>query len=112
MLQREGISATVVNARFVKPLDEGTLERLFPAHAHMLTVEEGTVVNGFGAYVRKAIDDRWPEVHGASMGLPDLFVEHGERAELLDHLGLTAEGIASRARALLGRPLRTLAETA
>ncbi|MBB4635171.1 1-deoxy-D-xylulose-5-phosphate synthase [Longimicrobium terrae] len=111
-LQREGISATVVNCRFIKPLDEAALERLFPHHPHVLTVEEGTVANGFGAYVRKAIDDRWPQVAGASMGLPDAFVEHGERAELLADLGLNADGIAARARALLGRPLRSLAETA
>jgi 1-deoxy-D-xylulose-5-phosphate synthase len=67
MLQREGISATVVNARFVKPLDEGTLERLFPAHPHLLTVEEGTVVNGFGAYAAAHVAARWP-VRCASMG--------------------------------------------
>jgi 1-deoxy-D-xylulose-5-phosphate synthase len=111
-LQREGIAATVVNARFIKPLDGAALERLFPAHSHVLTVEEGTLVNGFGAYVRAEIAERWPGVHGASMGLPDRFVDHGERAELLGELGLTPDGIAARARALLGRPLRTLLETA
>jgi 1-deoxy-D-xylulose-5-phosphate synthase len=111
-LQRDGVSATVVNCRFVKPLDEATLERLFPGHTHLLTVEEGTVVNGFGAYARAYVAERWPGVHGASLGLPDLFVEHGERGELLAELGLTADGIAARARALLGRPLRTLLETA
>ncbi|HEX2204741.1 MAG TPA: 1-deoxy-D-xylulose-5-phosphate synthase [Longimicrobium sp.] len=111
-LQREGVGVTVVNARFVKPLDERTLERLFPHHSHLLTVEEGTAVNGFGSYVRAAVAERWPGVRGASMGLPDAFVEHGERGELLAELGLTAEGIAARARALLARPLRTLAETA
>lgn len=106
-LSREGVSATVVNCRFLKPLDEAMLERLFPQHTHVLTVEEGTVVNGFGAYVRAAINDRWPGVAGASMGLPDGFVEHGERAELLAELGLTPEGIADAARRLVGRPLRT-----
>ena len=111
-LQREGVSATVVNCRFVKPLDEAMLERLFPGHAHLLTVEEGTVVNGFGAYARAYVAERWPGVHGTSMGLPDGFVEHGERGELLAGLGLNADGIAARARALLGRPLRTLLETA
>ena len=111
-LQREGVSATVVDCRFIKPLDEAMLERLFPHHGFVLTVEEGTEANGFGTYVRRAIADRWPGVRGATMGLPDGFVEHGERAELLRELGLTAEGIAARARELLGRPLRTLAETA
>jgi 1-deoxy-D-xylulose-5-phosphate synthase len=111
-LHRDGVSATVVNCRFVKPLDEAVLERLFPAHGHVLTVEEGTEVNGFGAYVRTRIADRWPGVSGVSMGLPDRFVEHGERHELLAELGLNAEGIATRARALLGRPLRELLESA
>ncbi|HEX8696005.1 MAG TPA: 1-deoxy-D-xylulose-5-phosphate synthase [Longimicrobium sp.] len=111
-LQREGVSATVVNARFVKPLDERTLERLFPHHSHLLTVEEGTVVNGFGSYVRAYVAGRWPGVRGASLGLPDAFVEHGERGELLAELGLTSDGIAARARELLGKPLRKLLETA
>jgi 1-deoxy-D-xylulose-5-phosphate synthase len=106
LLAREGIAATVVNCRFVKPLDETTLERLFPAHAHLLTVEEGTVVNGFGAYVRAHVAERWPGTRGASLAMPDGFVEHGERAELLAELGLTPEGIAARAREVLGRPLR------
>ncbi|HEV2148351.1 MAG TPA: 1-deoxy-D-xylulose-5-phosphate synthase [Longimicrobiaceae bacterium] len=101
-LAAEGISATVVNARFIKPLDEAMLGRLFPAHSHVLTVEEGTVANGFGAFARARIGEGWPEVRGASMGLPDAFVEHGERAELLAELGLTPAGIADRARALLG----------
>ncbi|HEX2187709.1 MAG TPA: 1-deoxy-D-xylulose-5-phosphate synthase [Longimicrobiaceae bacterium] len=101
-LAAEGIPATVVNARFIKPLDEEALARLFPTHSHVLTVEEGTVANGFGVYARAAIGERWPEVRGASMGLPDAFVEHGERGELLAELGLTSEGIAERARALLG----------
>jgi 1-deoxy-D-xylulose-5-phosphate synthase len=104
--------ATVVDCRFIKPLDERTLERLFPGHGFVLTVEEGTEVNGFGAFVRRHVADRWPGVRGATMGLPDAFVEHGERAELLAELGLTPEGIAARARELLGKPLRKLAETA
>ena len=112
VLQREGIAATVVDCRFIKPLDEATLERLFPRHKFVLTVEEGTEVNGFGAFVRRHISDRWPNVRGACMGMPDAFVEHGERAELLGELGLTTEGIAARARDLLAKPLRKLAETA
>lgn len=102
-LARAGVRATVVNCRFMKPLDERTLERLFPAHTHLLTVEEGTVVNGFGAYVRSHVGERWPEVRGASLGMPDAFLEHGGRGGLLAEIGLTAEGIAERARTLLGR---------
>ncbi|HYR09756.1 MAG TPA: 1-deoxy-D-xylulose-5-phosphate synthase, partial [Longimicrobium sp.] len=65
-LQREGVQATVVDCRFIKPLDERTLERLFPGHAFVLTVEEGTEVNGFGAFVRRYVADRWPGVGGAT----------------------------------------------
>ncbi|CAN5862272.1 1-deoxy-D-xylulose-5-phosphate synthase [soil metagenome] len=101
LLARQGVDATVVNCRFIKPLDDLALERLFPGHTHALTVEEGSVVNGFGSYVRGCIADRWPAVHTASLGLPDHFVEHGERAEILAEQGLSPEGIAARAVALL-----------
>ena len=111
-LARDGIEASVVNCRFVKPLDEGTLERLFPAHGRLLTVEEGAVVNGFGAFVRAHVAQRWPHVAGDSLGIPDAFVPHGERAELLAELGLTAEGIAARVREQLGAPRAALRETA
>jgi 1-deoxy-D-xylulose-5-phosphate synthase len=112
-LQLEGIDATVVNCRFIKPLDERCLSELFPAHRFALAIEEGTVVNGFGAFVRARIADEWGEVRTASMGLPDGFVEHGERAELLDALDLTPAGIAGRVRHLLGGEVQhKLRETA
>jgi 1-deoxy-D-xylulose-5-phosphate synthase len=112
-LQLEGIDATVVNCRFIKPLDERRLSELFPAHPFALTIEEGTVVNGFGAFVRSRIADEWREVRTASMGLPDGFVEHGERGELLEALDLTPAGIAGRVRHLIGGEVQhKLRETA
>ena len=112
-LAQQGIQATVVNCRFIKPLDEACLARLFPAHRRLLTVEEGAVVGGFGSFARAHIGERWPEVTGQSMGIPDLFVTHGERTELLEELGLTAEGIARRVCDMLGTHLRApLRETA
>ncbi|CAN5847902.1 1-deoxy-D-xylulose-5-phosphate synthase [soil metagenome] len=101
-LAARGIDATVVNCRFIKPLDESCLARLFPGHSAALTIEEGTVVNGFGAFVRSRIADQWPEVRTAAMGLPDSFVEHGERGQLLAELGLSAAGIADQAVTILG----------
>ncbi|MGH7458976.1 MAG: 1-deoxy-D-xylulose-5-phosphate synthase [Longimicrobiaceae bacterium] len=101
-LGKSGVGATVVNCRFLKPLDEPALERLFPRHPVVLTVEEGTVVNGFGSYARGHISERWPDVRGASLGMPDRFVEHGGRADLLELTGLTPAGIERRARELLG----------
>ncbi|MQA90062.1 MAG: 1-deoxy-D-xylulose-5-phosphate synthase [Gemmatimonas sp.] len=112
-LLRYGIDATVVNCRFIKPLDERCLEQLASDHSHVLTVEEGTVVNGFGAFVRRRIGEGWPEVRTDSLGLPDSFIAHGSRAELLNEVGLTAAGIAERAAALVGVvPSPSLRETA
>jgi 1-deoxy-D-xylulose-5-phosphate synthase len=105
-LAAEGIDATVVNCRFLKPLDEECLARLFPAHPQLLTIEEGTVANGFGAFARARIGEEWPEVRGSSMGLPDAFVPHGERDELLAEVGLTPQGIAARVRSLVGAEWR------
>jgi 1-deoxy-D-xylulose-5-phosphate synthase len=112
-LAREGVEATVVNCRFIKPLDEAMLARLFPRHGVALTLEEGSVVNGFGAFARSYVTEKWPQVRTASLGLPDVFYEHGERAELMAEVGLTPEAIAERARRLLGnvRP-QALRETA
>jgi 1-deoxy-D-xylulose-5-phosphate synthase len=103
LLAERGIEATVVNCRFIKPLDEATLERLFPGHGAVLTLEEGTVVNGFGAYVRAHIAEHWPGVRGASLGMPDGFVEHGGRGDLLRMIGLTPEAVAERAAVLADR---------
>jgi len=112
-LMREGVDAAVVNCRFIKPLDEECLARIFPRKKLAITIEEGTVVNGFGTFVRSHIGDRWPEVRVSSMGLPDRFVSHGERAELLDEVGLTASAIVAHARTFVGAPLqRPLRETA
>jgi 1-deoxy-D-xylulose-5-phosphate synthase len=113
LLERDGVRPTVVNCRFIKPLDTELLARLFPAHASVLTVEEGSVVNGFGSFARAYIGERWSEVRGCSMGMPDRFVEHGDRGELLEELALTPEGIAEEARRLAGRARpRELLETA
>ena len=113
LLQADGIDATVVNCRFIKPLDHSMLDRVLPAHTHVLTVEEGTVAGGFGAFARAAIGEQWPETRSASLGLPDDVVPHGGRSGLLEEIGLTPAGIAERARELLGHELSTpLRETA
>lgn len=112
-LSRDGIGASVVNCRFIKPLDEACLERIFPRIGVALTMEEGTVANGFGSFVRGYVGERWPQVRSSSIGLPDRFVGHGERSELLEEVGLTAEAIADRVRTLVStRVRRPLRETA
>lgn len=101
MLAERGIAAQVVNMRFVKPLDEDLLTQLAQARRPVVTVEEAAVAGGMGAAVLEyyAQRDMWHRVH--PIGLPDRFVEHGSRPELLYMVGLTAERVAETAARLL-----------
>jgi 1-deoxy-D-xylulose-5-phosphate synthase len=101
-LARRGISATVVNCRFLKPYDVDLLRTITAEHEAVLVVEEGTVVNGFGAYMAREIARERPgaPIRVETLGIGDAFVEHGDRAELLAELGLDPAGIARRAAAL------------
>ncbi|HEU4630854.1 MAG TPA: 1-deoxy-D-xylulose-5-phosphate synthase [Gemmatimonadaceae bacterium] len=101
-LAAEGLSVTVVNARFLKPLDELTLTALLADHRQLLVVEEGTVVNGFGAAVAAVVEKLEPSVRVVAHGVPDTIIEHAPRAVQLRALGLDAAGIAERVRALHG----------
>ncbi|HET9294225.1 MAG TPA: 1-deoxy-D-xylulose-5-phosphate synthase [Gemmatimonadales bacterium] len=102
LLGAEGLDCTVVNARFLKPLDRATLESLLTDHRVLVTVEEGTVVNGFGAYLAETLQTIDPEVRVIALGVPDRLIEQAPRAEQLAAFGLTPEGIARRVAALHG----------
>jgi 1-deoxy-D-xylulose-5-phosphate synthase len=102
----EGIDVTVVNCRFMKPLDFDVLQEVLATHRRILTVEEGAVVNGFGAFLARELDEL-PDVSGLQMrtlGIPDQFVAHGNRAGLLTDIDLDAEGIAKWVRKMVGDP--------
>ena len=90
------LGATVVNMRFVKPLDGELVARLAAGHALIVTVEENAVMGGAGSAVAEhlAAHDLSPSI--IHIGLPDRFVEQGSRSELLEACGLTAEGIFRR----------------
>jgi 1-deoxy-D-xylulose-5-phosphate synthase len=100
-LAAEGLDVTVVNCRFLKPYDSLTLAAVLQDHRAVLVVEEGTVVNGFGAYMSQVIDRMDSEVRVAVHGVPDTFIDHAPRKRQLAATGLDAEGIAARIRALL-----------
>ena len=104
-LAEEGIRCTVVNCRFLKPYDRDTLEEMVRSHPSVLTLEEGQVSNGFGAFMAREIDalDLASRPRVATLGLPDAFLEHGTREELLAEIGLDAAGIAERVRRLVRR---------
>jgi len=95
ILEKEGIKATVVNMRFVKPIDKDLIEELTGKHKKFVTVEEGIVNGGFGSAVLEFMDaERIKGVELKMIGLPDEFIEHGKREELLRKYNLTPEGIA------------------
>jgi 1-deoxy-D-xylulose-5-phosphate synthase len=101
LLREEGLEVGVVNARFVKPLDTRLLLERIEAAPWVVTVEENALPTGFGSAVLESVNEAriacGPIVR---LGLPDRFVEHGERGELLADLGLDAAGIAKTCRAL------------
>jgi 1-deoxy-D-xylulose-5-phosphate synthase len=103
-LQGEGLDIGLINARFVKPLDTTLLLERIEAAPWVVTLEENALPTGFGSAVLEAVHDA-SIVSGpiVRLGLPDRFVEHGERGELLADLGLDATGIAATCRTLAGR---------
>lgn len=94
-LRDEGLDVGVVNARFVKPLDTEVVLKAVAESPLVLSVEEGQLQTGFGSAVLEAANEAGlPTTNVLRLGLPDRFVEHGERGELLAELGLDAAGIA------------------
>ncbi len=99
-LESEGISASVVDARFVKPLDP-RLAEIAARHRGVVTVEDGTTVGGFGSAVAELLAAAGTPVPVRRLGIPDRFVEHGAQGLLLASLGLDPEGVASAAAEVL-----------
>ena len=102
LLKREGLDVGVINARFAKPLDKTTILRAIEEATVLLTVEEGTLEGGFGSAVLEAANAHGVDTRNIiRLGMPDRFVEHGERHELLTDLGLDVAGIANSVRQAL-----------
>jgi 1-deoxy-D-xylulose-5-phosphate synthase len=108
-LANEDISVGVVNARFVKPLDEGFYGDLAERTKGIITIEDGTTVGGFGSGLIELMLKIKPEKTGSiiNLGFPDKFIEHGPRSALLKKYGLSAEGILKAAGTLLGTKIET-----
>ena len=91
-LTAEGVSCTVVDARYVKPLDPAIAE-LAGRHSAAVTIEDGTAIGGFGDAVLEALADAGVSVPVRRLGLPDRFIEHGAQPLLLHKYGLDADGV-------------------
>ncbi|MFB0517485.1 MAG: 1-deoxy-D-xylulose-5-phosphate synthase [Candidatus Neomarinimicrobiota bacterium] len=94
--QQHNIDATVVNCRFVKPLDEVLLEQLAEQDVPIISIEEGAVTGGFGSAIQDYLDQRGQQNHFTALGIKDEFVEHATRQELLEMLGLTPARIVEQ----------------
>jgi 1-deoxy-D-xylulose-5-phosphate synthase len=98
-LRGEGLDVGVINARFVKPLDRTTILRAVEQTPVVITIEEGTLEGGFGSAVLEAANaERLDARRITRLGLPDRFIEHAERNELLADLGLDVAGICRTVR--------------
>jgi len=108
LLAARGISTTVADARFAKPLDEDLILRLAREHEALITVEEGSV-GGFGAFVLHLLAERGALDHGLkirTLTLPDIFQDHDKPEAMYVEAGLDAEGIVRAALSALGADAR------
>ncbi|MCS4503745.1 1-deoxy-D-xylulose-5-phosphate synthase [Arhodomonas aquaeolei] len=98
----ERLDATVINMRFVKPVDEDAVLKAAATHELLVTVEENVIAGGAGSAVAEALDAAGETAVCRHIGLPDRFTDHGDPATLLSRLGLDADGIAAQVGEWLG----------
>ncbi|ABK43566.1 1-deoxy-D-xylulose-5-phosphate synthase [Magnetococcus marinus MC-1] len=104
ILEQQGISVSVYDARFVKPLDQRLLQEV-AMHGVVLVVEENAVQGGFGSAVLESLSNQGALDRGLKircMGIPDRYIPHGTQKELRGEIGLDAVGIATTLKELLG----------
>ncbi|AEH23495.1 1-deoxy-D-xylulose-5-phosphate synthase [Thermodesulfobacterium geofontis OPF15] len=100
-LEKENISIAVINARFIKPLDEDLILDFAKKTGKIITIEENTLIGGFGSAVCELLADRNIPVKIKRIGLPDKFIEHGDLKTLKRKYGLTSETLKKIALELL-----------
>ncbi len=92
-LEKEGISATIYDIRFLKPIDEDILHQVFKAHKKVITVEDGTITGGLGSAVIEFMCEHHYNAKVKRLGIPDKFIEQGTPEELYHICGFDADGI-------------------
>jgi 1-deoxy-D-xylulose-5-phosphate synthase len=103
-LREEGLDIGIINARFVKPLDKEVILKAIDELPFVITVEEGTLEGGFGSAVLEAANSAGLDTRNIMrLGLPDRFIEHAERADLLAMLGLDVSGLCRTVRRMVGK---------
>lgn len=102
LLLNDGVSPAVYDMRFAKPLDETLLHQIAKKYKKIITVEDGTIVGGFGSAVLEFLAFHNYTVTVKMLGIPDRLVEHGKPEELYKECKFDAEGIASAVREMVG----------
>ncbi len=100
ILSKENINPTIVNARFLKPMDETLLHEMLKKHDKIVTIEDNVVSGGFGSRINKFILDNNYNVKIENIGIPDKYVEHGDVEKLFETIGMSSEQIATRIKKL------------
>jgi 1-deoxy-D-xylulose-5-phosphate synthase len=103
-LENRGLSVEVINARFVKPMDQAMIAHLAESHRWVVSLEENSEVNGFGAQLLARLTAIGYRGRYSLVGIPDQFIEHGERSILMDLAGLSASRLTTRLLAEAGLP--------
>jgi len=110
-LENDGISIELVNCRFIKPMDESYLKSLINRFQAILTIEEGVIVGGFGDGVSSWLLENNYQGSIKRLGLPDKFIQHGKRDELLSDIGLDESGIINTIKSMIKIKSKTFIET-
>ncbi|MCF7804801.1 MAG: 1-deoxy-D-xylulose-5-phosphate synthase [Candidatus Marinimicrobia bacterium] len=110
-LAKEGYQIGLVNARFLKPFDTTMLSNLVKSCSHLVIMEENSVIGGFGSTILGYVEDNFPgTVRITRIGIPDQFIEHGSREEVLALAGLSPAKIADRLREIARMHYQSAAE--
>ena len=98
LAQNTKSNLNLINCRFIKPMDQEKLKAISDNGGHVITIEEGSLIGGLGSVVSDYFNGSSTKV--VSMGIPDKYIEHGTRQELLDDLSLNIEGVLKSIKAI------------
>ena len=100
LLLQEGINPTIVNARFLKPIDEKLLKNLFNSHKKVVTIEDNVITGGLSTNINKFIIDNKYNIDITNIALPEEFIPHGNSDEIYESVGLSPSKIADKIKSL------------
>ncbi|MFR7490283.1 MAG: transketolase C-terminal domain-containing protein, partial [Romboutsia timonensis] len=100
ILLEEGINPTIVNARFLKPIDKELLDRLFKDHKKVVTIEDNVITGGFSTNINKFIIDNKYDIDIINIALPEEFIAHGSVDEIYNSVGLSPIKIVEKIKSL------------